>query len=109
MAYPPAASRPTATTPSTAPMSFFLFLPDFLPASSPLSAAAGLLVSDGVSSFGASTLNRYLHFGHSTFVPMRFGFLMRTFASQLGQGTLNVVMRRPTRIGVGGGCQSIGV
>ena len=47
----------------------------------------------GASPAGASTLNRYLHLGHSTLVPTRLGFLMRTWASQLGHGTLKLDMR----------------
>src|SRR5262245_8282286 len=44
------------------------------------------------ASSGDSTTKRYLHFGQSTFLPMREAFLMVTDASQLGHWTLNPVV-----------------
>src|SRR5262245_10891139 len=44
------------------------------------------------ASSGDSTTKRYLHFGQSTFLPIKEAFLMVTDASQLGHWTLNPVV-----------------
>ena len=73
----------------------FLFLPPALSFFSALSAFLSFPLSLAApASAGGSTLNRYLHFGHSTLVPTRSGLLMSTGASQLGHGTLKLDMER---------------
>src|SRR5438445_6443906 len=109
---PPTMRPTTASRPMTPPMirtalpPFFLglvdssssrillFLAPGLAFESPLARASGLLllsVSPLSASPGSSTTKRYLHFGQSTFLPMRLLSLIGTCASQLGQGTLNWV------------------
>src|SRR5262245_35871230 len=54
--------------------------------------AAGFFAA-GASSSGSSTTKRYLHFGQSTFLPMKLSSLIVTFASQLGHWTLKDAMQ----------------
>src|SRR5437764_11670132 len=82
----------TATPPRT------LKIRTLLPPVFPLAAARPLPFGDGrspassASPLGSSTTKRYLHFGQSIFLPMRFGSRTGTDASQLGQATLKLVL-----------------
>src|SRR5699024_4942177 len=58
--------------------------------------------ASAVAPAGASTLKRYLHFGHSTLVPTAVSSLTVTWCSQLGHGTLKLAMESPTGGGRGG-------
>src|SRR5262249_37927495 len=121
-----AAPRPSAvTTPSTLPpISVVLGFPFFGAAPSspsardlpgdlratavPPACPARLARPPASASSGDSTTKRYLHFGQSTFFPIREAFLMVTDASQLGHWTLNPVVvaiqwlrKDSARMGVG--------
>jgi len=50
------------------------------------------------SADGFSTMNRYLHLGHSTFFHMNASLLMSTLLSQLGQGMLKLAIGFPLRV-----------
>src|SRR5262249_18708612 len=99
MANPTTARTTTARPPPSAATSFldfFLASPDagsafFFP-SSPFSRLRSPL---GMTPAGSSTLNRYLHLEHSTFVAITFGLLISTWCSQLGHGTLKLAMKPP--------------
>src|SRR5262245_36982503 len=98
------ASAPSPSMAMSRPLPFLAGCP-LRGASSPLARAAfpagfllGLVLtavlgaSSPVSTSplpGSSTTKRYLHFGQSTFFPIRLGSLIGTMPSQLGHGTLN--------------------
>src|SRR5262245_52057013 len=98
MAKPTTARITTASPPTTMATSFLelFFLPlgeatafFFFSLGLPFSVFESAF---GAPSAGASALKRYLHFGHSTLVPIRLGSVMRTWFSQLGHGTLKLAM-----------------